>query len=104
MKAFDPQDHQDGQVVAYSQWWPIESYKRHLESRAGVFLFSNKSGQVKYVGRAGGGGMIKSVKSAISSDKDWDATRVKALYTNSDERARDLKKRLKIKYRPLNNV
>lgn len=55
------------------------------------------------MGKAGPGRMVAEIQSAIGRGKDYGATRVKALYTNSDERATRLGVYLIDKYNPPNN-
>jgi hypothetical protein len=58
---------------------------------------------VKYIGKAGAGRMVNEIQSAIDRGKDYGATRVKALYTNSSDRALVLEQALIAKYNPPNN-
>jgi len=75
-----------------------------FKERSGVYIFANRDLQVKYVGKAGPGRMVVEIQSAINRGKDYGATLVKALYTNSDERATSLESALKEKYKPPNNL
>ena len=99
---WDSSDHNDYRVVAYTRWRNLENYGT-FEERAGAYIFANVDLQVKYIGKAGARRMVKEIDSAIRREKDFGATKVKALYTNSDERALSLENALKEKYDPPNN-
>lgn len=99
---WDSSDHDDYRVVEYTGWRNLENYGT-FEHRAGVYLFANVDLHIKYVGKAGAGRMVAEIQSAINRDKDYGATKVKALYTNSDERALSLETYLVEKYDPPNN-
>lgn len=75
-----------------------------LQSRAGVYIFMNNMGQVKYIGKAGARRMVEEIASAIQRGKHFGATKVKALYTNSDENALSLERDLINRYNPVNNL
>jgi excinuclease UvrABC nuclease subunit len=96
-------DHRDYRVVDYSNWRYLENYGT-FEPRSGVYLFASADFHIKYVGKAGPGRMVAEIESAISRGKNYGATRVKALYTNSDERASSLEAYLIDKYAPPNNL
>lgn len=100
---WDPNDVVDSRVVASSEWWVDLKDFETLEAGAGVYLFANAKYEIKYIGTAGVGKMIKEIKSAISGKKNKGATKVRALYTNSKEKARSLEKYLVQKYNPVNN-
>lgn len=100
---WDTSDHQDYRVVAFTRWRDLENFGT-FEHRAGVYVFANIDWQVKYIGKAGAGRMVVEIQSAINRDKAYGATRVKALYTNSDERAQTLESYLIGKYDPPNNL
>ena len=55
------------------------------------------------IGKAGAGRMVDEIQSAKDRGKDYGATRVKALYTNSADRAQSLEQALIEKYNPPNN-
>ena len=74
-----------------------------FEHRSGVYLFANADLHIKYVGKAGPGRMVAEVQNAIGRNKAYGATLVKALYTNSDERALSLEAYLIDRYDPPNN-
>lgn len=95
-------DQQDTRVVAFERWRGLKNYGTFQE-RAGVYIFANVDWQVKYIGKAGAGRMVVEIDSAIRRGKDYGATRVKALYTNSSERASSLEQDLIDKYEPPNN-
>ena len=95
-------DHFDYRVIAYTGWRYLVNYGT-FEHRSGVYLFANVDLHIKYVGKAGPGRMVVEIESAINRGKDYGATRVKALYTNSDERATSLEAYLIDKYDPPNN-
>ncbi|MFQ5962164.1 MAG: hypothetical protein ACE5MG_12285 [Candidatus Methylomirabilales bacterium] len=99
---WDSSDHWDSRVVEYSGWRLIWNYES-FEPRAGVYVFADANLSVKYVGKAGPGRMVVEVASAIRRGKDYMATRVKALYTNSDDRAKSLERDLIRAYNPPNN-
>ena len=89
---WDPNDVVDSRVVTASEWWINLKDFETLETRAGVYLFANSKYDVKYVGKAGANRMIAEIKDAISNDKSKGSTQVRALYTNSTERALSLEK------------
>ena len=47
--------------------------------------------------------MVEGIREAIDKKKSKGATQVRALYTNSAEKAQSLKKYLLKKYNPVNN-
>lgn len=100
---WDASDHSDNRVVEFTRWRYLSNYGT-FEERSGVYIFANKDWQVKYVGKAGPGRMVVEIQSAINRRKDYGATIVKALYTNSDERAVSLESTLIVKYNPPNNL
>ncbi len=100
---WDSSDHWDNRVVEYTPRWRYLGNYETLEPRAGVYIFANASLYVKYVGKAGPGRMVVEITSAIRREKDFGATLVKALYTNSDDRAKTLERDLIEKYDPPNN-
>ena len=59
---------------------------------------------MKYVGKAGPSRMVAEIAQAIYRRKDFGATRVKALYTNSDANALSLERELIDEYDPPNNL
>jgi len=114
---WDSQDEKDNPIVSASNWFALPFYKKTVEARAGVYIFADKSHDVKYIGKAGAGRLVvemdKAVQpaarliyeiySAIGRKKDQGASLVKVLYTNSDEVALKLEKELIDKYEPDNN-
>ena len=94
---WENKDANDWRVVSTSYWRSLENYTG-LEARAGVYIFANSVNQVKYVGKAGAGRLVLEITSAISRGKDYGATQVKALYTNSETNALSLEKDLINKY------
>ncbi len=100
---WDPHDVVDSRVVTPSEWWINLNDFETLETRAGVYLFANSKYDVKYVGKAGANGMITEIKDAIGKEKSKGSTQVRALYTNSCERALSLEKFLIEKYNPVKN-
>ena len=100
---FDTEDHKIGMVRARTQWCHLDRYEKNLKPRSGVFIFADKTHDVKYVGKAAKRGMLNAIQAAKAKDKDYWATRVKALYTYDNESAKELRTQLKTKYRPLNN-
>ncbi len=99
---WDSNDQRDYRVVAIGDWRSLESYQ-DLEAKAGVYIFADAGLRVKYIGKAGAGGMVDEVGDAIRTDKAYQATRVKALYTNSNKNAQSLGAELIDKYDPPNN-
>lgn len=99
---WDSSDHDDYRIVEYTGWRNQENYGT-FEHRAGVYLFADVDLHVKYVGKAGAGRMVDEITSAISREKAFGATKVKALYTNSNDLALSLENYLKEKYNPPNN-
>ncbi len=65
-----------------------------FEHREGVYLFANVDLQIRYIGKAGAGRMVSEIQSAINRGKDYGAKKVKALYTNSEERTLSLEQAL----------
>ena len=100
---WDSTDANDYRVVAQSRWRDINNY-RGLQARAGVYVFANINLQVKYVGKAGPGRIVDEITNALYRRKDFGATRVKALYTNSDSNALSLERKLIDLYDPPNNL
>ena len=100
---WDSSDHDNYRVVAYTGWRNLENYGT-FEHRSGVYLFANVDLHIKYIGKAGAERMVAEIQSAINRGKDYGATKVKALYTNSDERASSLEAYLIEKYNPPNNL
>lgn len=99
---WDTSDHHDYRVVAFTRWRDLRNFGT-FEHRSGVYIFANIDWQVKYIGKAGAGRMVIEIQSAINRRKDYGATRVKALYTNSDASAKSLERALIRKYKPPNN-
>jgi len=100
---WDPNEVVDSRVVAFSEWWINLKDFEELEARAGVYLFANSKYEIKYIGTAGAGEMVEEIRGAINGKKSKGATKVRALYTNSNEKALSLKKYLIEKYNPVNN-
>ena len=100
---WEPTDQQDSKVIAFTRWRDLVNYGT-FEERAGVYIFASVDWQVKYIGKAGAGRMVGEIESAIRRNKDYGATRVKALYTNSGEKAQSLETTLIDKYEPPNNL
>jgi gamma-glutamyl phosphate reductase len=100
---WNPTDQIDSKVVAFTKWRNLENYGT-FEERAGVYIFANVDWQVKYIGMAGAGRMVDEIRNAIGRGKDYGATRVKAIYTNSSEKAQSLEEDLIEKYNPPNNL
>jgi hypothetical protein len=96
-------DSNDYRVVKSSNWRFIENYKS-LEARSGVFIFISIDNQVRYIGKASPYRMIEDIGDAIEGGRDFGAISVKALYTNSDAKAKSLEKDLINKYDPPNNL
>ena len=100
---WDTSDNMDHRVVEHTpRWRYIENYEA-LGPRAGVYIFATSNLQVKYVGKASPGRMVVEITSAIRREKAYGATLVKALYTNSDDKAKTLERDLIEKYHPPNN-
>jgi excinuclease UvrABC nuclease subunit len=100
---WDPNEVVDSRVVSYSEWWINLKDFGELEPRAGVYLFANSNYDIKYVGTAGAGRMVEETRDAINKKKSKGATKVRALYTNSNEKAQSLQEYLIEKYNPVNN-
>jgi excinuclease UvrABC nuclease subunit len=100
---WDPHDVVNPKVTSVSEWWINLKEKQKLEARAGVYLFSNSKLEIKYIGHAGAGKMIEEVTNSIKKKKNKGATQVRALYTNSNQKAQSLEKFLIQKYNPVNN-
>ena len=99
---WDSTDASDWRVVEQSGWRNLVNYTG-LRTRAGVYVFANAALQVKYVGKAGPGRMVDEIANALYRGKDSGATRVKALYTNSNSNALSLERKLVGIYDPPNN-
>ena len=100
---WDPNDVVDSRIVAFSDWWiNLKDYEK-LEARSGVYLFATSNYDIKYIGTAGAHGIVEEIRDAIKGKKSKGATKVRALYTNSTEKARSLRKHLIKKYNPVNN-
>lgn len=89
-------------VAEYSPWITFENYQS-FQNRAGVYIFAATDLDVKYIGKAGQGRMVKEIYDAIYRDKQKNASLVKALYTNSNDIALSVEKDLINKYDPINN-
>lgn len=100
---WDSSDHSDYRVVDYSGWRDLSNYGT-FEERSGVYVFANSDLQVKYIGKAGPGRMVVEIQSAIGRGKNFGASQVKAIYTNSNDRALSLEGALVDKYDPPNNL
>jgi excinuclease UvrABC nuclease subunit len=100
---WDPNEVVNSRVVAVSEWWINLKDFGELEARAGVYLFANSKYDIKYVGTAGAGKMVEEVRDAINKKKSKGATKIRALYTNSKEKAQSLQEYLIEKYNPVNN-
>jgi excinuclease UvrABC nuclease subunit len=100
---WDPNDVVDSRVVAFSEWWIDLKDCEKLEAISGVYLFANSKYDIKYIGTAGAHGMVKEIRRAVEGKKSKGATKVRALYTNSTEKAHSLEKYLIKKYNPVNN-
>jgi len=90
-------------VVDTSATIDLDNYK-DLEARAGVYIFMNIDGEVKYIGKAGAGRIVDEIYNAMYRKKDLGATTVKVLYTNSDLNALSLESELIDTYDPPNNL
>lgn len=99
---FNPAHLSDWRVVSYTRWVAIG--KHNFEARSGVYIFASADHHVKYVGKAGPGRMQDEVNDAISRGKDYRASLVRALYTNSNANALSLEKELIKYYSPPNNI
>ncbi len=99
---WDVREHKDWKIVEYTRWLNIENYQK-LENRAGVYIFANANHQVKYVGKAGAGRIVKEIYNAMYRGKNRGASLVKVLYTNSTVNAQSLETDLKNRYKPPNN-
>lgn len=100
---WDSSDQYDSRVVSFERWRDLGNFEG-FEPRAGVYIFANVNWQVRYIGKAGARRMVSEIHNAIDRGKDYGATRVKALYTNSSENALSLERDLIIKYNPPNNL
>ncbi len=89
-------------VIDSTEWIDLDKYKG-LETRKGVYILSNFFYQVKYVGWAGDGDLVKEISGAIKNGKSAGASKIKVLYTKSELFAMVLEKRLIDKYNPINN-
>lgn len=100
---WDSSDQYDSRVVGFERWRELGNFEG-LKPRAGVYIFVNVNWQMKYIGKACAGRMISEIYRAIDLWKDFGATRVKALYTNSSEKAQSLERDLIEKYDPPSNL
>jgi excinuclease UvrABC nuclease subunit len=96
-------DANDYRVVKTSHWRFIENYES-LEARAGVFIFISIDNEVRYIGEASSYRMLEEISNAIEEGRDFGTVSVKALYTDSDAKAKSLERYLIKKYDPPNNL
>lgn len=100
---WNPYHAKDNRIVDSSSIIDIKNYI-NLQARSGVYIFMSRDHHIKYVGKAGPRRMKHEVYNAIQvRNKDKGATRVKALYTNSEENALQLERKLIDYYNPSNN-
>jgi len=99
---WDSSDNSDYRVASYCEWKNLEKCGT-LENKSGVYLFANSDLHIKYVGKAGPRRMADEARDAIRRNKAYDASLVKALYTNSNDKASSLEANLINKYDPPNN-
>ena len=104
------EDHEnDNRIVDKTDWFLLDDYKE-LKENAGIYVFVNNNFDVKYIGRAGQRRMVLEhlqvfeIYSAICRGKDDGATKVKALYTQNNERSIALEADLIKIYTPANNI
>lgn len=96
-------DENDYRITSVSSWLFIWNHE-NLPDACGVYLFADANHHIKYAGKTcSGTGMHAEIRSAIKRNKDYGATKIKVLYTMSNERALSLEKDLINKYKPLNN-
>ncbi len=93
----------DPKVVDYTGWRYVNKHSQFPE-RSGVYVFTNEFLEVRYVEAAGSGQINEKISSARKSGKDYDVTRIKVLYTDSDESAYRLGQDLIERYEPPNNL
>ena len=93
----------DRRVVESTRWIYLSNYT-NLEQRSGVYIFANSDHQVKYIGKAGARRMVLEIESALNRGKNYGASLVKVLYTNSDPNALSLERDLINLYSPPNNL
>ncbi len=99
---WNSKDQSEWEVVDRTGWRNRENFGT-IEDRSGVYILANIDLHIKYIGKAGAGRLVTRIKEALSEKKGYGATRVKVLYTNSDDKAISLKKKLIAKYDPVNN-
>ena len=92
----------DPRVVMEAGWKPIKDYTR-LDSNGGVYIFADDSEDVKYIGKAPIGRMVVEIRNSVNEAKNISATKVRALYTDSDPNTISLARDLREKYNPVNN-
>lgn len=90
-------------VVDSTNWLDLAKYKG-LDTRRGVFILSNFFYQVKFIGRADDGSLIKEISDAIKNGKSIGATKIKVLYTDTEIHAISLERKLIKRYHPINNL
>lgn len=93
----------DPKVVDYTGWRYVNKHSQ-FHQRAEVYVFANEFLGVRYVEAAGAGKINEKIDNAMKSGKDYDVTRVKVLYTDSDEGAHRLGQDLIDRYEPPNNL
>lgn len=93
----------DPTVVDFTGWRYVNKHS-HFPERAGVIVFTNEFLEVRYVEAAGFGKINEKISSAMKSGKDYDVTRMKVLYTDSDDGAYRLGQDLIERYEPPNNL
>ncbi len=99
---WEEDDQQDQRVAESTLWNQMFTYT-HLQHRAGVFVFADYANKVMYIDMAEPGRMVDSISEAISRGRYYGSTRVKVLYTMTEEGARSLKRDLIEKYEPVKN-
>ncbi len=99
---WNSKDQSEWEVVDRTGWRNLENFGT-FEDRSGVYILANRDLQIKCVGKAGAGRIVTRIKEALSENKGYGATKVKVLYTNSDDKAISLKKKLIAIYSPVNN-
>ena len=92
----------DPRIVMEAGWKPIIDYTR-LDSNGGVYIFADDSEDVKYIGNAPLGRMVVEIRNSVNEAKNISATKVRALYTDSDSNTKSLARDLREKYNPINN-
>lgn len=106
---WDVNEDNDIRIAYKTDWIKLEEYNE-VDRRAGVYIFADDKFDVKYIGKAMERPSplehisVFEIYSAMLKGKANGALLVKALYTSSNEQARELDDEMVRKYSPANNI